>query len=122
AELLALPGIVQRRFICALRHAKAQSGDADASSVENFHGIDEAMPDLAEEIVFGNAAILENYGRRIAGAQAGFVFLLSWKESGRTFLQNECGNAVPSGCFVGNGHRDTDVAVGAMSGKRFLTV
>ena len=61
SELLSLLGIMQSRFISALRHADAERGDADAAAVQNFQRVDEAAAGFAEQVVFRNSAVVENH-------------------------------------------------------------
>ena len=68
--------IMQRGVERTLRHADAESGDADTSTVENLHCVDEAMAQLAQKIVLGNPAVFKDHGRGAAGAQTEFVFFL----------------------------------------------
>ena len=109
-ELPALGGVVARRFERALRKADRERGDADAAGVEHLQGIDEPLPLLAQQVVGGHAAVVEDDLARVAGAHA------------RACLP--CGPAIMPGvprsmmnaempfgaaAAVGDGHRDHHV-------------
>src|SRR5436309_1484823 len=68
SELLSLFCISQSRLVSALRHSNGKRGNTDASAVEHFEGVDEAISRFAEQILFGDTAVFENYRGRIAGA------------------------------------------------------
>src|SRR5438876_10230065 len=75
SELLALLCVMQRGFICALRHAHGQCSDADSAAVKNLQGVDEAVAWLAEQVLFRNAAIVKDDGRGVTGPESKCVFL-----------------------------------------------
>src|SRR4051812_22869135 len=113
---------MQRCLIGALRHSKTQRGDADAATVQNLHGIHKAVTGLAQQILLGNAAILEHDCRRVAGPQSEFVLFLSGEKTGSALFEDESGNAVSSSRLVGDGHSDANIAIRTVGGKRLLAV
>ena len=59
AELLALLHVVQRVVECALRDAHGLRGDRDAGVVQRLHRDAEALADLADDAVAGDADVVE---------------------------------------------------------------
>ena len=60
SKLLALFGILQRRFIGPLRHTQPQRCNRDASAIQDTHGIDEAITFFAQQGIGGHPAIFKN--------------------------------------------------------------
>src|SRR6185312_16714142 len=89
AELLPLLYVSERGVERAASNAERESGDGDASAVEDAHGIDEAFAKRAEQIFAGNFAVLEDEFRGVAGAESELVFLLAGTEAWSGFLDNE---------------------------------
>jgi hypothetical protein len=82
AELPALLRVLRRGIESATGHAQRERGDGDAAAVEYAHRVLEAFAQLADQILFGNQAVLEDQLRRVAGAQAELVLFLAGAEAG----------------------------------------
>src|SRR5688572_10135017 len=122
AELFPLLRVMQGCFEGALCHAQRHGGNADSPAIQYGERIDESVTWLAEQIVFGNTAVVKDDCGSIAGAKSQFVFLLSRRQSWRAFLDDEGRNSVMSGGFVCDGHRNADFSVGSVSGESLLSV
>src|SRR5262245_20399529 len=96
SELLPLFRVVERRFICTLRHSNAECRDADAAAVENFQRVDETMAEFAKQVFFRQATVLKNHRGRVARSQAQLVFFFSCGEARRSFFKNECRDSMMS--------------------------
>ena len=118
AELFALAGIVQRRFVCPFRHSQRQSCDRNPAAIEHAHGVDKSLAFGPEQIFRRQNAVFENQFRGVAGAQPELVFFFPRTKTRRSFFDDKCGKAVRVRGAIG--HRDDDqhvgiVAVGAES-------
>ncbi len=122
AELLALLGVPQRRFVRALGHAEPERGDRNSSAVEHAHGVDKSVAFLAEQVFHGDLAVLENHFRGIAGAQAEFVFLLPRTEALGSLLDHERRKSVRVRRFIRHGDDDHHVGVMSVGDERLAAV
>ena len=97
---MALSGVLQCRFVSALRSADRQRGDRDAPAIENIHRLHEALARLAHQIRIWNKAIIEDEGGGIAGAHAELVFFLGDLKAFSATLDDEGRNAMRAGSAV----------------------
>src|ERR1700740_3197999 len=110
-EGLALLGVVARGLVRAAGDADGERADGDAASVEDFHGVDEAIADLAEDVLARYTAVFEHELRGVAGAHAELVLFLAGADAGAVHLDGEGGDAVLLVFAVGDGEDDGDVGV-----------
>src|SRR5271166_6435807 len=101
AELLALLGVLERRFVRALRHAEPKRGDGDAPAIEYAHGIHEAFTFVPQQVFGGNLTVLKDQLRGIAGAQAQLLLLLASAKSVGSLLHHESRQSVGVRRLVG---------------------
>ncbi len=116
AELFALLGVFERRFICALRNPYRQRRDRDPPAVQNSQTVDKSFAALPAQLRTRQAAIAEQNFARGRAAHPQLVFLLPDLESRRAFFQDERRNSVRRCRAVRHGHRHAhvrDVSVGA---------
>ena len=108
---------LQRGVVRALRHPDGERGDGDAAAVQHLQAVDEAVVQLAEQLLLGQAAVFEDHLAGGAGAQAELVFLLAGAETGRALFDDEGGDAVLRGGAIGDRHGDADVGVVRVGGE-----
>src|SRR5262245_1479338 len=114
AELFALLRIFQGRFVRALRYAERQRGYRDAPAVQNLHGVDEAAPGLADQVLFGNPTIFEDHRGGLRGAHAELVLLLACDETIGPSLDDEGADAARTHLAVGDRDHYADVGGNAV--------
>ena len=103
-ELDALPGsksTAASSAPCASPTASAPTPGRERSSV--FMVTMNPMPSLAEQVLLGNAAVVENKLAGGGAADAHLLFLLAEGEAGRPFLHDEGAGAARPLCGVGQG-------------------
>src|SRR5262245_23030671 len=114
AKLFALLRVFQGRFVGALRYAERQRCYRDAPAVQNLHGVDEAAPGLADQILLGNPAILEDHRGGLRGAHAELVLLLAGDETFGPSLDDEGADAARTHLAVGDRDHYADVGGNAV--------
>src|SRR5215470_10717972 len=114
AELFALLRVFQGRFVRALRYAERQRGYRDAPAVQNLHGVDEAAPGLANQVLFWNPAILKDHRGGLRGAHAELVLFLAGDETFGLPLDDEGADAARTHLAVGDRDHDADVGGNAV--------
>src|SRR6266478_9057160 len=122
AELLALLGVANRGIERPLRHAQAESGDGDASSIQNLQAAGKAFAFRAEKIFRRNFAVREDNLGSVAGAHTEFVFFFAGPETRHSLFKNKRTDAVRAFGLVGDGHGDARVRIVAVGGEGFRAV
>ena len=103
-------GVPEGRLVGALSAAEGERGDGDAPAVEDLERVREPVPHLAQAVLVGEEAVLEDELARIGGAEAELVLLLAVLEARRPLLHDEGGAAVVRVALVGEGDDHGDVA------------
>ncbi len=122
AELLALLGVANRGIERPLCHAEAESGDGDASSIQNLQAAGKTLTFRAEKIFRRNFAVCENHFGSVAGAHTEFVFFFAGPETRHSLFKNKRTDAVRAFGLVGDGHGDARVRIVAVGGEGFRAV
>ena len=89
AELAAFEGVAHGFVEAGAGDADGLRGDADAAAVEGYHGDFEAFAFAAEEVCFGDGAVLECEGCGAGGAEAHLFFVGADDEAGCAALDDE---------------------------------
>ena len=93
AERHALLGVFESGFERALRDAAGLRGDADAAAVERGERDFVAFTFAADAVGFGDFAIGEDEFAARGGVDAEFFFFLADLEAGRSFFDDQRGDA-----------------------------
>ena len=91
AELLPLLGLLRRERDEPLHAAHRAAAQAGAAGVQDAHGHLEALADLAEHVVAGDAHVVEPHGGGRAGADAHLVFVGAGGDAGHVAGDDEGG-------------------------------
>ncbi len=106
-----------------LRPAQAAGPQAEATHVQRLHKGDEAGSELAQHVLFGHTAVLENYLRCLGAAYAHLVFRPSHPNARKIPLHDEGRYPAPgSQGGIGDGHDAEDIGVAAVSVEGFGAV
>ena len=108
AELLALLGVGEGVIERALRETGHLRADADAAFVEGLDGDLVAFADFADDVRFGDAAIVEDQLAGGRGADAELVFFLADLKAGEFALDQECRDAFVSGFGIYVGEEEIE--------------
>src|SRR5262245_4344340 len=75
--------VSERSFVRALGEPHRQGGNADTPRVEHLHRVHEALALIAQQLIGGNAAVVEQHFARVARTHPQLVFLLARRHSRR---------------------------------------
>ena len=104
AELAPSLRVGHRGFQRGLGDPDREGGDADAAAVQDLQRVHEPVALLAQEVLGGHAAVLEDQLGGVGGAHAELVLLLARPEALHPALQDEGGDALVALRAVGHGH------------------
>jgi len=110
AELLPLLRVLHAGFVRALGDAQRQGSDGNAATVEDLHGLHEAVPDLSQNLALVNAAVVEDHLGGLGSPHAEFVLLLASPEARSAPLYDEGSHAMAVKQLPGAGDHDGYVA------------
>ena len=96
--------------------------DADAAFVQGLDGDFVALAGFAEHVVRGHAAVVEDQLAGAGGADSELVLLVADGESGRVFLDEECGDSLIAGGGVEGGEDDEEAGLGGVRDPKFAAV
>ena len=122
AELLALLGILERGFVGALRGSDRERGDRDAAAVEDAQAVDESLAVLAEQLRFGQPAVVNSTSPVALARMPSLFSFLPTRNPGTSFFEDESRDAVLRRRAIGDRHGDAHVGVLRVGGERFRAV
>ena len=122
AELDALLGVIDRRFVCALRDAERLRRDADAAAVQRRHRDLEALTFLAEQVFLGHLDVVEDQLRGGRGADAHFVVMVAEGEAPPAFFDDKGRDAARADIRRGDREYHIGIRLGGVSDKDLAAV
>ncbi len=113
AELLPLLGVGDGPLQSALRDAQSLCSDTDTSAVQGMHGNLEALAQLAQHVLLGNAAVREDQLVCRGSADTHLLLLGAESEARGSLLHDEGGDFFDFSASLldGAGHGENDIYV-----------
>ena len=122
AELDALLGVIDCRFVCALRDAERLRRDADAAAVQRRHRDLEALTFLAEQVFLGHLDVVEDQLRGGRGADAHFVVMVAEGEALPAFFDDKGRDAARADIRRGDREYHIGIRLGGVGDKDLAAV
>src|SRR5579875_1926087 len=122
AELAALLYILERGIEGAPADAERECCNGDAASIEDPHGVDESLSEVAEEVFAGDFAVFEDEFGSITGAEAQLIFLLTGAKARSSLFDDKSREAVRPLCAVGNSNDHGNVSVVGVRDEGLIAV
>ena len=122
AKSNTLFGIFDRFINSPLGNANSQRGNHGARQVQRLHGVDEALPFLANEMICRNVDVLEDDFRRIGQADAHLIFFFADGNARAVAFDDEGRNTFNAFRLVGDGKYCIDRSDTAISDEAFRAV
>src|SRR5579883_2992356 len=122
AELTALPGVFRGMVEGSAGKTDHLCADGNTAFVQSFDCDFVAFADFAQDVRFGDFAIVEDEFAGGRGANAELVFMAADAEAGEISLDEECGDAAISGGGIDGGEENEDARFGGIADPELAAV
>ncbi len=122
AELDALLGVFDRRFIRALRDAQRLRRNTDAAAVQRCHRDFEALPFLAEQVLLGYLHVVENQFRRRGGTDTHLIVMVAKREALPALFYDKRRNAARADIRCRHRKDNVGIRLGRVGDENLATV
>ena len=122
AELRAVVGVGEGGFERGAGNAKGLGCDTNATAFEIGKRNRQTLAARAEQMTFGNRAVIKKYPAGVRGTDAEFFFRRLDMEAGRIRRHDECGQAFFAEFRIGHRKHNRDMRAFAIGDELFCAV